>query len=169
MATLLGLDPAVQKHILRQARDRGFDAQALFRFHPVLAVASGKSRRCVAAVCSCAASTYVRAVERFERGGFEALRDQRSHNVSRKLSLAYLETLHAVLEHRAQDFGWQRPTWTRESLALTMAEQRFPLVSACTLGRALRQIGARRGRPKPTEKCPWPPKLRSSPSRVPPP
>lgn len=160
MATLLGLNPAVQKQILRQARDRGFDAEALFRLRLVLAVASGKSRRCVAAVCSCAASTCVRALERFDLGGFEALRDQRSHNGSRKLSLAYLETLHAVLDHRAQDFGWQRPTWTRESLALTMAEQHFPLVSVCTLGRALRQIGARRGRPKPTVQCPWPAKLR---------
>jgi transposase len=112
-------------------------------------------------VCSCAASTCIRAVERFEQGGFEALQDQRTHNGPKKLSLEYLETLHAVLEVRADEFGWQRPTWTREALALTMSEQRFPLVAACTVGRALRSIGARRGRPKPTVKCPWPDKLRN--------
>jgi transposase len=150
MGNILALSPAVQKQILRQARDRHFDADALFRLRLILAVASGRSRRCVAAVCSCAASTCIRAVERFERGGFEALQDQRCHNGPHKLSLAYLETLHAVLDFRADEFGWQRPTWTREALALTMAEQHFPIVAACTVGRALRQIRARRGRPKPS-------------------
>ena len=160
MCNILALNPAVQKQILRQARDRHFDAAALFRLRLVLAVASGRSRRCVAAVCSCAPSTCIRAVERFEQGGFEALQDQRCHNGQSKLSLAYLETLHAVLDLRADEFGWQRPTWTREALALTMAEQHFPLVSACTVGRALGQLGARRGRPKPSVRCPWPDKLR---------
>lgn len=155
MCNLLTLNPAVQKQILRQARDQQFEPDAMFRLRLVLAVASGRSRRCVAAVCNCAPSTCVRSVERFEQGGFEALRDQRSHNGSPKLSLEYLETLHAVVDHRADEFGWQRPTWTREALALTLAEQRFPLVAPATVGRALRQIGARRGRPKPSVKCPW--------------
>lgn len=155
MCNILVLSPALQKQILRQARDQHFEADAMFRLRLVLAVASGRSRRCVAAVCNCAPSTCVRAVERFLQGGFEALTDQRGKNGSRKLSLQYLETLHAVVEHRADEFGWQRPTWTREALALTMAEQRFPLVAPATVGRALRQIGARRGRPKPSVNCPW--------------
>ena len=128
MCNILALNPAVQKQILRQARHRHFDAAALFRLRLVLAVASGRSRRCVAAVCSCAASTCIRAVERFEQGGFEALQDQRCHNGQSKLSLAYLETLHAVVDLRADAFGWQRPIWTREALALTMSKEEQPAV-----------------------------------------
>ena len=40
-----------------------------------------------------------------------------------------------------------------------MAEQHFPRVSAGTVGRALDQIGPRRGRPKPSVHGPWPDKL----------
>lgn len=160
MCKLLMLSPAVQKQILRQARDRRFGAEATLRLRAVLAVASGRTRRAVAIVLCCAASTVVRAVQRFSLGGFEALQDRRQNNGQRKVSLDYLERLHCVLDLRADEFGWQRPTWTRESLALTMAEQDFPLVAPCTLGRALGCIDARRGRPKPTVDCPWPPALR---------
>ena len=160
MCTLPKLSPAVQKQILREARHRGFDDAAMLRLLPVLAVASGLSRRQSASLFHCAASKVVRAVQRFSQGSFEALRDQRCYNGHRKLSLDYLERLYAVVELRAEQFGWQRPTWTRESLALTLAEQDFPLLAPCTVGRALRDIGARRGRPKPTVQCPWPKRLR---------
>jgi len=129
MCKLLTLSPAVQKQILRQARDRGFDAEATLRLRAVLAVAAGLTRRAVATVLFCAASTVVRAVERFSLDGFEALQDRRHQNGQRKVSRDYLERLHCVLDLRADEFGWQRPTWTRESLALTMAEQDFPLVA----------------------------------------
>ena len=128
----------------------------MLRLLAVLAVSAGRSRRQAASLFHCAASKVVRAVQRFTYGSFEALRDQRCHNGRHKLSLNYLERLYAVVEVRADEFGWQRPTWTRESLALTLAEQDFPLVAPCTVGRALREIGARRGRPKPTVHCPWP-------------
>lgn len=160
MCTVPKLSPTVQKQLIRQARHRGFDAAAMLRLLTVLAVAAGRSRRQAASLFHCAASKVVRAVQRFTRGSFEALRDQRCHNGRRKLSLDYLQRLHAVVDHRADEFGWQRPTWTRESLALTLAEQHLPLVAPSTLGRALRQIGARQGRPKPIVQCPWPKRLR---------
>jgi transposase len=160
MCTIPKLSPAVQKQIVRQARHRGFDAASMLRLLIVLAAAAGRSHRQVAMVFHCAASKVSRAVHSFAQGSFEALRDQRCHNGTRKLSDPYLERLHAVLDCRADEFGWQRPTWTRESLALTMAEQNFPLVAPCTMGRALHAIGARRGRPKPSVQCPWPKRLR---------
>lgn len=158
MATVLALSEAVQKQILRRAR--GMDADTALRIRAVVAVAGGRSRRGVAAVLGCVASTVVRAVARFVRGGFEALDDARRHNGARKVSDAYREALRAVVERPAGDFGWHRPTWTRESLALTMQDLDFPAVAPCTLGRALAAIGARRGRPKPAVECPWPQALR---------
>jgi transposase len=53
------------------------------------------------------------------------------------------------------DFGWQRPTWTRELLCLEMAKRGFPRVADCTMGRALCTIGARLTAPKPIVLCPW--------------
>lgn len=53
------------------------------------------------------------------------------------------------------EFGWERPTWTRELLALEMARRGFPKVAVCTLGRALSTIGARLKAPRPVVLCPW--------------
>jgi transposase len=158
MPTVPALSEAVKKQILRHAR--GQDADTMLRIRAVVAVAGGRSRHRVAAVLGCVASTVVRAVARFVQGGFEALEDRRRRNGMRKISDDYLGMLHAVVEQPAGDFGWHRPTWTRESLALTMAQLNFPAVAPCTLGRALAAIGARRGRPKPAVGCPWPPALR---------
>jgi hypothetical protein len=61
-----------------------------------------------------------------------------------------------LLGRTPQDFGWQRPTWTRELLCLQMKLEGFPAVAVCTMGRALSRIGARLGTPKPIVLCPWP-------------
>jgi hypothetical protein len=41
-----------------------------------------------------------------------------------------------------------------------MAEQAFPLLAPCTVGRALPELRARRARPQSTVQCPWPKRLR---------
>ena len=159
MSKIRGISEAVEKQIIRFAR-RTADADTVLRCRAVAAVARGHSHRQVACVLGSAPSTVGRSIARFQAGGFEALADQRRHNGNTKVTDEYRERLHAVVHHRAEEFGWQRPTWTRETLALTLAEQQFPLVAPCTLGRALSAIGARRGRPKPSVSCPWPKTLR---------
>lgn len=52
-------------------------------------------------------------------------------------------------------FGWPRATWTQELLALTLARQTGVRLSRQTIGRCLRAIGARHGRPRPVLRCPW--------------
>lgn len=160
MNTVPRWSDAVHKQVLRQAKARRWDDGSTLRVRAVLAVCRGRTHRDAADVLGVAASTVGRAVARFEEGGFEALQDGRQHNGNRKVDDEYLDRLYAILDHRADDFGWQRPTWTRELLALTMADLGCPPVAVCTLGRALKVIGARRGRPKPTVKCPWPDALR---------
>ncbi len=61
-----------------------------------------------------------------------------------------------MLARTPEDFGWERPTWTRELLCLQMKLEGFPAVAVCTMGRALARIGARLGTPKPVVFCPWP-------------
>ena len=53
------------------------------------------------------------------------------------------------------ELGWRRTNWTRELLSLELADRGHPRVAACTMGRALSEIGARLGMPKPTVLCPW--------------
>src|SRR5207248_684623 len=47
------------------------------------------------------------------------------------------------------------PTWTRELLVETLARQTGVRVHVATMSRALALIHARRGRPRPTARCPW--------------
>jgi transposase len=67
--------------------------------------------------------------------------------------------LEALAETVAGDppaFGWKRPTWTRELLIETLARETGVRIGLSTMSTALRRIRARRGRPKPTVRCPWP-------------
>ena len=54
-----------------------------------------------------------------------------------------------------QDFGFLRPTWTRELLVRVMRELSGVTIHVATMSRALEAIGARRRRPKPAVACPW--------------
>jgi transposase len=59
------------------------------------------------------------------------------------------------VDKQPPDFGYPRPTWTQELLAKVMEEQTDVKVHPGTVSRALKKIGARLGRPKPTVGCPW--------------
>jgi len=52
------------------------------------------------------------------------------------------------------DAGFKRTTWTRELLVRVAGERTGIHVSVTVMGRVLRRLGARRGRPKPTVACP---------------
>lgn len=149
----LGL--ARRKQLIRAGRKTGSPIVA-FRCLIIATFASGISRRATAGRLSCAVSTVCDVVRRFAAEGFAGLADRRSDAVRDKVSDAFLEGLRSVLDKTPLDFGWRRPTWTRELLALEMKRQGFPRVSVSSIGRALAMIGARRGTPKPVVLCPWP-------------
>ena len=98
--------------------------------------------------------TVMRAVRRYREEGEAGLVDRRADNGRRKLDDDYLASLLGLLGDRASDHGWSRPTWTRELLALTLALRTGTDVSPPTMSRALKAIGARRGRPRPIVICP---------------
>jgi hypothetical protein len=84
------------------------------------------------------------------------LLDRRAGNGDAKVDEPFLQRLRYLLCYTAGEFGWKRPTWTRELLCLQMQRDGFPRVAVCTMGRALAAIGARLGSPKPVVLCPWP-------------
>jgi transposase len=109
----------------------------------------------VAAELQLARSTVVGAAGRFAASGVDGLYDRRRFNGKRKAHEAFHRRVARLLRQTPEDFGWNRPTWTRELLCLQMRRESWPSVAVCTMGRVLAQIGARLGVPKPIVLCPW--------------
>ena len=124
------------------------------RFLAVVGWARGKSLRAAAHDLGVSPPTVMRAVHRYLSEGDAGLIDRRAENGTRKVDDDYLGALARVLSGRASDHGWPRPTWTRELLVLTLRASTGTTVSPSTMSRALREIGARRGRPRPIVLCP---------------
>jgi transposase len=145
---------AARRRLLRLGRSSG-DPHTALRFQAVARLGTGRSTTQVAAELDMATSTVVRAADRFLADGVAGLHDRRHGNGARKADERFDRVLVRLLGRTPQDFGWQRPTWTRELLCLQMQLEGFPLVAVCTMGRALCRIGARLGVPKPIVLCPW--------------
>ena len=124
------------------------------RAQAVILRSQGSSYGEVAQALEMGKATAHHAVRRYLAEGVAGLVDRREDNGPRKVDDGYLDALRSALERRACDCGWPRPTWTRELLILTLAARTGTRVALCTLSRALRRIGARRGRPRPVVLCP---------------
>jgi transposase len=144
-----------RRHLIRIGRRSG-DPYTALRFQAVARLATGRTTPQVAAELDVATSTVVRAADRFLADGIDGLYDRRSGNGQRKTDDRFDRVLVRVLGRSPADFGWVRPTWTRELLGKQMQLEGFPPVAECTMGRALSRIGARLGNPKPIVLCPWP-------------
>ena len=93
--------------------------------------------------------------KRFTEFAEAGLADRREGNGERKIDEDFLTTLIELVGASPQQYGWPRPTWTRELLVLTMQQITGITIHPSTMSKALKRIGARRGRPKPTVNCPW--------------
>lgn len=145
----------MRRHLIVLGRRSGEPATAL-RFHAISRLGLGRSSPQVAAELDIVRSTVVRAANRFAEEGIGGLYDKRHGNGAAKVDHAFRRRLTHVLRRTPEDFGWTRPTWTRELLCLQMMRDGWPKVAVCTMGRALAVIGARLGMPKPIVLCPWP-------------
>jgi transposase len=138
---------------LRQCRQAG----TRLRYLIVINLDNGRSARHTAAVLGVHPTTVYRVARRFRAYGEWGLWDGRADNGNSKLDERYLDTLYHVVRAQPQRYGWQRPTWTREMLVETLARRTGVRLHVATMSRALALIGARRGRPRPTVRCPWAP------------
>lgn len=101
-------------------------------------------------------------IDRYLEFGEAGLIDRREDNGRRKLTKSYLLALKEILKSTPQAFGHRRPTWTQQLLIDTARRRTGVKVSRRTMGRALKMLGVRRGRPKPLAPCPWPKKRREA-------
>lgn len=136
---------------LRRLKDGPLRQRYLIVFHRL----QGASRAKVAAWLGCSPSTVSRVWARFRCEGEAGLVDRREENGAPKMDEAFLGRLKDIVRQNPPDFGWRRPTWTRRLLIEQMVRDTGVRVSLGTMSRALRAIGARRGRPRPVVKCPW--------------
>jgi len=149
------------KVTLRRMRRRTRDKGLADRCQIVLLTARGRRRADVAESTGRSVSWVNRIVARFRDLGTAGLLDRREDNGERKLSEWFLATLHDVVDGCPQDYGYPRPTWTRELLAKILHTLTGVKVHPATMSRALARIGARLGRPRPTVGCPWPKRRRN--------
>ena len=140
------------RQVRRQTRDKGLAN----RCQVVLLAAKGRRRGEIAEAVGCSVSWVNRVLRRFRDCGVAGLYDRREDNGTEKLSEGYLSLLYDLVDESPQDYGYPRPTWTRELLAKLMHEFTGTKVHPATMSRALKLNKARRGRPRPRVKCPWP-------------
>lgn len=144
-----------RRYLIRLGRRSG-TAETALRFHVVARLGLGQSTVQVAEDLEVARSTVVRSAARFSQDGILGLYDQRRYNGRSKVTTTMRRRVTQLLRRTPEDFGWSRPTWTRELLCLQVQREGWPRVAVCTMGRVLAQVGARLGTPKPIVLCPWP-------------
>jgi transposase len=154
-AILLKVRYSVKERLLKNLR-RCRQADVRQRYLIIVNVLSGRSARQTAEVLKIHNTTVYRVVDRFRAYGEAGLMDGRVDNGADKLDKAFLNELYRLVRGTPQDYGWRRPTWTRELLVETMVRRTGVRIHVTTMSRALAQIKARRGRPKQTVGCPWP-------------
>lgn len=132
------------------------DPGTAIRFLVIARLGAGRSTVEVADSLDIARSTVVRVAGRFAEEGVHGLYDGRRTNGATKADDRFASRVAQLLRGSPEDFGWSRPTWTRELLCLQMTREKWPTVAVCTMGRVLARLGARLGTPKPIVLCPWP-------------
>lgn len=132
-------------------------AELRVRYLIILNVGHGRGAYETAAVLGVHNTTVYRVAKRFRELGVWGLLDGREDNGTTKLDERYLDVLYRLVRSSPQGHGWPRPTWTRELLVATLGRETGVRVHVATMSRALALIEARRGRPRPTVRCPWSP------------
>jgi transposase len=133
------------------------DAGLRLRYLIIINLLNGRGAYTTADALGVHNTTVYRVARRFHDHGEWGLLDGREDNGTAKLDERYLDTLYALVRSSPQQHGWRRPTWTRELLVATMLRKTGVRIHVATMSRALAFIQARRGRPRPTVRCPWSP------------
>ena len=145
---------AVKQKLLRHLQ-RCRDAGLRTRYLIIINLLNGRGAYETAAVLGIHNTTVYRVAKRFRRYQEAGLLDAREDNGAEKLDEYYLNELYQVVRASPKNYGWRRPTWTRELLVETLARKTGVRIHVTTMSRALALVQARRGRPRPTVACPW--------------
>lgn len=148
------LHPRTRAKLEKDAK-RCKDADTRIRYRIVLLSDQGYSGKKIAKALGCSTSTVSRTQSRWEIYGQAGLIDRREDNGEVLADNWYIRTVAWILESTPKEFFHRRPTWTKKLLIETARQYTGVTVSLTTMGRVLKSLGARRGRPKPYAPCPW--------------
>lgn len=140
---------------LRMWRRKTSDMALRNRIQMVLLYNEGRSSTQIGKDLGYAPSAVGNILRRFRDSGFEGLEDGRKYNGQSKIDADLLQALAEILTKSPQDYGWSRPTWSRELLVKTLREETGVSVSVRTMDRMLTKLKARHGIPRPLSPCPW--------------
>lgn len=134
---------------------RTSDAHERTRYLIILKYDEGKGSHIIAQQLHCAHSRPHRVARRFLDMGEAGLIDGRCDNGTVKADEKCYALLVRCVEGSPRDYGWSRPTWTRELLGKQIEQETDVSLSVSTISGMLKQLKARLGRPKPVVGCPW--------------
>ncbi len=137
------------------------DADRARRYLIILNLLNARSVTETAQVVGVDRTTVYRVAQRYREHGEAGLLDRREDNGDQKLDERYLGMLNELVRSRPCAHGWPQPVWNRERLIETMRRKTGVRVHPATMSRALKQIGARRGRPRARVRCPWSKRLKN--------
>ncbi len=153
-ARTIVLHPQTREKLKRLAQ-RCRDADTRVRYLIVVRSSEGWSGKRIRRALGCSASTVSRTLDRYEALGEAGLVDRREDNGDRRADESYVAVVRWVLDGTPQEFFHRRTTWTKALLIETAYLYTRVRVSKTTMGRLLKRLKARRGRPKPDAPCPW--------------
>jgi len=130
------------------------DTTMVMRAQTIDLISRGRTVTQVSDALGCARSYIYKNIDRYLENGREGLYDERWQNGQLLADADFHNKVQELVSHSPQDYDFLRPTWTRELLVRVAEEQTGIKVSLTVMGRVLKSIGARRGRPKPIVICP---------------
>jgi transposase len=139
----------------RQTMRRTKDADLRRRYQIVWLWTEGFSKGDIAQMLCCHRNTVAKVLRAFPDKGELGLVDGRVGNGPAKVTPTFINRVEQLIAG-SPDPKWNHTTWTEELLTLVMAEQTGIAVSVSTLCRVLKRLKARKGRPRPGVRCPWP-------------
>jgi transposase len=151
---LTGVRFSVKEKLCKQLR-RCHNAGVRVRYLILINLLNRRTARQTAEVLGVHNTTVYRVARRFRVDGEWSLWDAREDNGQTKLDEHFLNVVYWAVRATPQQYGWRRPTWTRELLVETLVRETGIRVHVTTMSRALALVKARRGRPRPTVDCPW--------------
>ncbi len=144
-----------QRSRLERSRKGSNDARLCYRIQVVLLYGDGWGSGKISEALGGAPSNIARIGRAFVEFGEASFEDGRKENGTPKVDDDLLQALAEILEESPEDYGYPRPTWTRELLRSVLGLKTLIAVSVSTIGRMLKMIEARWGMPRPGLVCPW--------------
>ncbi len=151
---IMSLSRQVRRALVRRAR-KTRDSLYSKRLLIIALLAEGKTSVVIEQHLKVARAHVSRTARRYLEEGRAGLIDRREENGIRKIDDVVIGELHRLLEESPRGCGWARSTWSRQLLVLEIERRLGIRLSRSTVGRGLKQLGARWKRARPMVLCPW--------------